>query len=60
MSRTVKELWWEERDLHIIYADDDTHVVFKNAWVSDMSCDSVEQDEIDPTLLHGSIKFNVY
>ena len=58
MNKAAKELWWEERDLHVIYADG-SHVIFRNAWFKEMKCDSVEQDETDPNLFHISAILNV-
>lgn len=35
-KRSVKEMWWEDNDLHMIDADTDEHIVFRNAHVLDM------------------------
>jgi hypothetical protein len=33
-DRTVRELWWEDNDLHIVYDDDGKEVIFKGAYVT--------------------------
>lgn len=31
-GKKVSELWWEEGDMHVIFANG-THMVYKGAWV---------------------------
>lgn len=45
-NRPVLELWWEENDLHIIYADNNDHVICKNAYFTNHQLDFENDTEI--------------
>lgn len=33
-SRPVKDMWWDDLDFHVVFADDGSEKVYKNAWLS--------------------------
>jgi hypothetical protein len=57
-SRIVKEMWWEDQDFHIIYKDNNEHVIFKGAYFASHRVE-VEQDNDDPTVIHVDANISV-
>ncbi len=47
-GRAVTELRWEDKDLHIVYADDGAEVVYKNAYFTDHKVE-VDRSVVDET-----------
>lgn len=45
MSQKIKTWWWEEDDFHII-SEKGEHIVFENAYVSDVNYDFGENENI--------------
>jgi hypothetical protein len=41
MEIKLKDLWWEDQNLHYI-TEDDQHVILENAWLSKMTWNPVE------------------
>lgn len=49
-GRTVKELWWEKENLHILYEDGE-HTIYEGAYF--IGCDFNNSDDDDHTVVQN-------
>lgn len=46
--RALRELWWEDEDLHVVLDDTGEEVVFEGAW---MAAETLELGDLDGKLI---------